>query len=307
MMRRVFARVALVVSLIFTFWGCSRESIPADPMAATRSLLPGKSALSGLALKDSSIVYTRANIWDRLSMVAEPYLNNGFERMAHAVYAAGADSVRIDISVFRSPLDAFAIFSWQRALPSRFVDVGAEAYLLGDTLGLIEGSHVARLIRYGDIGDDRLIAAARMVAERIQDTAALPIQLSWFPAEGKIPHHESFWLRDQEQRQEPFDFFGAMYEVEGDSMFLYFRTDSFMGIATATEFFVGQSGSIEQWLMDNGVSSMVGTHPDFGSVYYLTSGTTLVGVTGFENQSAAKQLIARFLEHLKTVSSGGQS
>ncbi len=306
-MLRFYVQAILSCLVVFAIFACAGESIPADPKDAMRSLLPGKSGISGLTLRDSARVYTRANIWDRLSQVAEPYLNNEFEQMAHAVYASGADSLRIDISRFRSSLSAFAVFAWHRTPASRFVDVGAEAYILGDTVALIEGTHTARLIRYGDLAEDKLLSAARIVAERIQDTTALPVQLSWFAPEGRIPHYEAFWLRDQEQRQEPFDFFSAMYAVDNDTMFFYFRTDSFMGIATATEFFVGQSGSVEQWLLDGGTNAMIGTHPEFGRVYYLASGTTLVGVTGFANEAAAKNLVARFLEHFRSLSAANQS
>ncbi len=47
-----------------------------------RVLLPGRTALSGLTLKDSAIVYERNTVWDYLGQYAETYLNNGFDKLS---------------------------------------------------------------------------------------------------------------------------------------------------------------------------------------------------------------------------------
>lgn len=275
--------------------GCSGNSTPQNPPDALRSLLPAGTALSGLELKDTLKLYERNTVWDHLSAIAEIYLNNGLDKLASGTYASSGSQLRIDLMTFRSPLDAFTMFTYHRVPPTRHVDVGRVGYFLADTLGFIKGSYVGRLIRSGSVSDEAVIEAARMIAERITDTTSLPAEFAEFPPEDRLPFTETHWIRDQEQREEPFDFFGAQYVIAGDTVTLHLRFNSVVGLPTATEAFIGDQGKVEEWLMLPGKQGLFGNHPGWGNIYCTADAGTLVVVTGYSDRKSAQVLADRFI------------
>ncbi|MCC6963032.1 MAG: hypothetical protein IT585_07250 [candidate division Zixibacteria bacterium] len=290
--------IVLVSGLVL--FGCSGGSTPENPPDSLRSLLPGKTALPGLELKDTLKIYERNTVWDHLSSMAEVYLNNGLDKLASGTYASGANQLRIDLMTFRTPLDAFTMFAYHRVPPTRHVDVGQVGYLLADTLGFIKGSYVGRLIRSGSVSDDVVIEAAQMIAEKISDTTSLPAEFAEFPSADRLPFTESHWIRDQEQREEPFDFFGAQYVIAGDTMTLHLRFNSVIGLPTATEAFIGDQGKVEEWLMLPGKQGLFGNHPNWGNIYCTADAGTLVVVTGYSDRKSAQTLADRFIAGVRS-------
>ncbi len=285
--------IVLVLGLVLS--GCSGGSTPQNPPDALRSLLPGKTALSGLELRDTLRIYERNTVWDHLSSIAEVYLNNGLDKLASGMYASGDNQLRIDLMTFRSPLDAFTMFTYHRVPPTRPIEAGQVGYLLADTLGFIKGSYVGRLVRSGSVSDETVIEAARMIADKISDTTSLPAEFAQFPAEDRLPFTETHWIRDQEQREEPFDFFGAQYVIAGDTMTLHLRFNSVVGLPTATEAFIGDQGKVEEWLMLPGMQGLFGNHPGWGNIYCTADAGTLVVVTGYSDRKSAQTLADRFI------------
>jgi len=286
---------AIVLVLGLALIGCSGGSTPQNPPDALSSLLPGKTALSGFELKDTLKFYERNTVWDHLSAIAEIYLNNGLDKLASGTYASGNNQLRIDLMTFRSPLDAFTMFTYHRVPPTQHVEVGQVGYLLADTLGFIKGKYVGRLIRSGSVNDEMLIEAARMMTDKISDTTSLPAEFAEFPSADRLPFTETHWIRDQEQREEPFDFFGAQYVIAGDTMTLHLRFNSVIGLPTATEAFIGDQGKVEEWLMLPGQQGLFGNHPGWGNVYCKADAGTVVVVTGFSDRKSAQTLADRFI------------
>ncbi|MGB5107884.1 MAG: DUF6599 family protein [Candidatus Zixiibacteriota bacterium] len=286
---------------ILALLACSSTREPENPMDAMRSLLPGKSSLSGLALKDSAIAYERNTVWDYLGQSSEVFLNNGLDKVALGNYVSSDNSraIAIELVLYREPVNAFTMYSLYRNPAGRFVEVPTEGHLIADTLRFIKGSYVGRIVRSGEIPDDNLIRAAKMISDKITDTTnAFPPQLALFPAEGRIPHSETLHLRDQARHDELPEFYGCKYIVEGDTMTLYFLLNSRVGLPTATETFIGQKGNIDNWLMDGTNQSMVGKHPDFGAVFCSIDKGTLAVITGFSDRKNAQALAERFLQNL---------
>ncbi len=292
--------VIIVVSLLALLTaGCSSGPSPETAADDLRSLLPGKSALAGLGLQDSAKLYPRNTVWDHLSSIAEIYLNNSLDRLATGNYGSGENRMQIDLMQFRTPLDAFTMHSYHRTAAARPVSAGQRAYILADTLNFLKGAFTGKVVRQGSISDGQLMAAAQMICDKITDTTGLPAELALFPPDNLIPQSEAHWIRDQQQREEPFDFYSAQYALAGDTVTLHFRLNSMVGLPTATEAFIGERGKADEMILAGGTQGLFGSHPDFGLVYCAVEGGTLVAVTGYSDRKTAQAIAESLFARLK--------
>lgn len=298
-------RRILLFALVFAAFAlasCSKSEktevaqVSQEPADAMRTLLPGNTAIDDLTLRDSTTLYDRNSVWDYLSQRSEIYLNNGLVELAAASYVSeGPDSVKIEIVRFSETVYAFAMFAYGRKLSAKILEIPVESYLIADTLSVLKGHFVARLVRFGNVEDETLIDAAESISDKITDTAnPLPPQLALFPPEGRIPHTEDLHIMDVFERSEFPEFFGCAYVINGDTLRFHFMVKSETGLALATDAYIGEKGTVTEWLMDGSISSLVGTNPEFGTVFCGEMQTNLVAVTGFEDLKNAKEIAAKF-------------
>lgn len=294
-----FFPISAVSLVVLALVACSSPSLPKDPMDAMRVLLPGRTALSGLALKDSASVFERNSVWDHLGQQAEISLNNGLDKLSTGTYTSSdkSKSLTVDLILFQEPVNAFTMYSLRRNPKARFLDIGEEAYILGDTLGVLKGKYYGRIQRSGSIPDSDLEKAARMIADKIIDTvSAYPEQLKTLPAEGQVPHSVFMLARTQDRAEEVPEFYGCQYVENSDTVTLYFMLNSRVGISTATETLLGKDGRVDQWLMEGEYQSLVGLHPSLGPFFCAQDGNTLAAVNGYSDLKNAKSLVERFFQ-----------
>ncbi len=297
---RLFPAVALLISVLI-LGACTSSTTPKDPMDAMRVLLPGRTALSGLTLKDTAVVYERNTVWDYLGQYAETYLNNGFDKLSTGTYvsADNSKSLKVDIMLFQEPINAFTMYAWRRNPAGKFLDLPEDAYILGDTLAFLNGKYVGKIQRNGNVADDDLLKTAKLIIDKFTDTlSALPRQLDAFPAEGKVAHSELKLPRTQDRFDETPEFFGCQYLVNADTITLYFMLNSQIGISIATESFLGKEGKIDEWLMEGQYQSLTGTHPENGPVFCAQQGGTLAVVTGYSDSQNARALVEQFFQSI---------
>jgi hypothetical protein len=200
---------------------------------------------------------------------------------------------------FRTSLDAFTMHAYHRTASARPVSAGLRAYILADTLSFLKGTFTGKVVRQGSISDGQLMAAAQMICDKIADTTGLPAELALFPPENLIPQSEAHWIRDQQQREEPFDFYSAQYALDSDTVTLYFRLNSLVGLPTATEAFIGERGKADEMILAGGTQGLFGSHPDFGLVYCAVEGGTLVAITGYSDRKTAQKTAESMFARLK--------
>lgn len=296
---KIFLPISAFLLLSFAFVACSSSSLPKDPMDAMRALLPGRTALSGLTLKDTAIVFERNTVWDHLGQRAEMNLNNGLDKMSTATYASSdnSSSMTIDLILYQEHVNAFTMFALERNPEARFLDILEEAYILGDTLGFLKGKYYGRILRSGSVPDTELEKAARMITDKIIDSvSAFPKQLDVFPTDGRVPHSVFMLARTQDRAEEVPEFYGCQYIENADTVTLYFMLNSRVGISTATETLLGKEGRVDQWLMEGQYQSLVGLHPTLGTIFCAQNGSTLAAVSGYSDLKNAKSLVERFFQ-----------
>lgn len=289
---------AILISVL-AFVACSSPSLPKDPMDAMRALLPGRTDLSGLTLKDTATVFERNTVWDHLGQRAELNLNNGLDKMSTGTYTSsdGSRSLTVDLILYQEHVNAFTMYALQRNPLARFLDIPEETYILGDTLGFLKGRYYGRILRSGGVPDSELEKAAKMIADKIIDSvSAFPKQLDVLPAEGKVPHSEFMLARTQDRAEEVPEFYGCQYIENADTVTLYFMLNSRVGISTVTETLLGKEGRVDQWLMEGQYQSLVGLHPTLGTTFCAQNGSTLAAVSGYSDLKNAKSLVERFFQ-----------
>lgn len=94
-------------------------------------------------------------------------------------------------------------------------------------------------------------------------------------------------------------FTGALYVVDGDSVWVYVQPESRLGITLAVETFLGAKGGIQEFLLEK--QMLFGTHPDRGNVYCAQRGTGLCAATGFQERATAERLCAGVFENLQAA------
>ncbi len=287
--------------LILAIAGCSGSSAPKTQSSDLRQVLPKQNILNDLVLRDTAKIYDRSTVWDHLSQQAEIFLNNGLDTLATGIYASSDNSrsLKIEVIEFMEPINAFTMFAMNRNSTTKTISDLPRSYITGDMLCFLKGSHLGRFERIGDIGDDQLIETASMVYQAIVDsTDSWPRHLVLFPPEGRIPNTETLRPLDQMDHEEFPEFFGCQYVVADDTMRLYFMVNSAIGLTTATDEFIGDRGTVDEWLMEGEIQSLVGSHPDHGAVLCAIDRQTLAVVTGYSDIGKAKALAARFFQRL---------
>ena len=298
---KAFLPIFAMFILAFALAACSSSSLPKDPMDAMRALLPGRTALDGLTLKDTAIVFERNTVWDYLGQHAEMNLNNGLDKMSTGTYKSSDNSMllTIDLILFQEHVNAFTMYALKRSPEARFLDISEEAYILGDTLGFLKGKYYGRIQRTGNVPDSELEKAARLITDKIVDSvSAFPTQLEILPEQGRVPHSEFMLVRTQDRAEEVPEFYGCQYVENADTVKLYFMLNSRIGISTVTETLLGKDGLVDQWLMEGQYQSLVGLHPSIGSIFCAQNGSALAAVSGYSDLKNAKSLVERFFQSL---------
>jgi hypothetical protein len=89
---------------------------------------------------------------------------------------------------------AFGIYSYERPLEGRFLDVDAQGYYEPGSLNFVQGRHYVKLIGFdfGETDESDLVRAAEEVAEMLGGADELPRALRCFPDEGRVAHSERY-------------------------------------------------------------------------------------------------------------------
>ena len=134
-------------------------------------------------------------LFEHINGAAENFLACGFELLAVQDYAGEAgQSLSAEIDFHGTPENAFAIYSSERPLAGAYLALGSEGYHEEGVLNFISDAYYVKLNAFdlGAQGDEALQALAAAIAARINGHNALPPELAFFPAAGRIAHSERY-------------------------------------------------------------------------------------------------------------------
>jgi hypothetical protein len=181
---------------------CAADPRPGGPAAPDpAALIPPLSFVPGWTLAEETTEYDPVTLYEYLNGGAEGYLAYGFQRLAHARFALGADdasSVAVDVYDMGSKLGAFGIFSSGRHRDAVPRDWGAEGYRSGEIAAAWKG----RVYVHARADEDSasLTSVLERLVDRVIDAApgdaSPPEILQRLPAEGLVPQTTRYVAED---------------------------------------------------------------------------------------------------------------
>jgi len=150
--------------------------------------------LAGFKRQTNYPVYVPENLWDFINGAADNYLAYGFIDLHVAEYKKGKDVVKLEIYRHGSNTLAFGIYSTERSPSFRFMNLGAQGYIIDGAINFFKGNYYVKIKTYSK-KEKTLQAAetlARKVADMLEGSGEMPALLLQFPDEGKKVNEEVF-------------------------------------------------------------------------------------------------------------------
>jgi hypothetical protein len=143
--------------------------------------------------------YDRRNLYDHIDGAAVLFFTYDFQELQVMEYQRDdSASVVVEVYRFQTPLHAFGMYSQERPLKGKYINIGVQAYLEAPIMNFVVGNHYIKINSFG-LGNDAdsiLHAFALTIAVKIVGTTALPAALAYFPLNGKKPNSEKFFAKD---------------------------------------------------------------------------------------------------------------
>jgi hypothetical protein len=135
------------------------------------------------------------NLYEYINGAAEAFLAYDFDQLAHQVYLVAGTEVTVDIYDMGNSLDAFGIYSSERARDSEFLEIGVEAYRNGDILNFLQNRYYVKLDAFSESGDTSSLLTdfAGAVSAKLPEAGGLPeIFARAFPSAGLVAHSRTY-------------------------------------------------------------------------------------------------------------------
>jgi len=235
-------------------------------------------------------VYQPGNLWDYINGGADAYLSYDFIDLHIAGYSRGeGHPVKVELYRHATPVHAFGIYSQERYPDFHFVEVGAEGYQEGGILNFVAARFYVKIISHDDDPETEkfILELAGKVADNIDPEPSLPVALSLFPSENRLPRTETFVARNFMGHEFLSGVFAVQYE-EGDDRFTLFLLEKEQPGEcrevleayyrfTKTEFLEG-----EYHMMNDPYNGLVGLRLD---------GNRIWGVTGLDSEEQIRETL----------------
>jgi hypothetical protein len=143
---------------------------------------------------EGPLFFQPENLYEHINGAAEAFIEYDFRRLIHQVYGCDGMEIAVDLYEMETTLDAFGIYSSERGRDSEFLKIGLEGYQEGEVLNFVRDRYYVKLTAYAENGADDTVVSefARKIDERLPAGTSFPETLSLFPAEGSLPHSQSY-------------------------------------------------------------------------------------------------------------------
>jgi hypothetical protein len=154
--------------------------------------LPDAAAIGAKALGDP--VFYGENLFEYINGGAEVYHQYQFAGLVHQRYRVGEVELTVDVHDMAGALNAFGIYSVERAPGYNYVPIGAEGYLNDLALNFLQGPCYVKLLAAGRSARTAAVldSVAKSISAKIGAGKSLPAALALFPAANKTPRSERF-------------------------------------------------------------------------------------------------------------------
>ncbi|MEM3373454.1 MAG: DUF6599 family protein [Candidatus Anstonellales archaeon] len=151
--------------------------------------------INGWRLEINEEVYDANNLWDIIDGAADLYLEYSFEDLHIARYYKDDNTeIKVELYRFKSPLDAFGMYSQEKDLNYKFIEMGVSGYIDNDILNFVTGVYYIKLYSYqvNSETQNNLSLIAKNINEYLKQNNSLPEIYNMFPAKYRIKNSEQY-------------------------------------------------------------------------------------------------------------------
>lgn len=155
-----------------------------------KSYLP---AIPGWIISEKVETFNPDNLFDRINGAAPLFIENNFREMTSMEYTKGDDYITIQAYRHASPEDAFGMYASERSPDLTFYPFAGEAQ--GDDNGIFffAGNIYVKMWSSSSENVGTILQQiAEELSKKIDPEAGYPALIKLFPADGKIPHSETY-------------------------------------------------------------------------------------------------------------------
>jgi predicted small lipoprotein YifL len=289
---------------------CGREGPPQKPAAAANAPAAGdlktvpETGLgaflpsSGWTRSKPSQPYSADNLWEFIDGAADTYVSYGVQQALGAGFRQAGADVDVEIYDMGDALHAFGIYAQELPPSPQFVDAGAEGYTHGNVLRFWKGAYYVKLTSSAAAqpGPAGLTALAKGIAGKMPAGAALPGELSAFPAKNLVPNSKRFVPKDVLGQRSLGNGFEASYQdgaAVSRLVVVPFASPTDAAEAFARyRAFVSGGGTVPPGAADEAFS---GDDRFSGRVFAARAGATMAISLGAQAEAAAASLVGEYL------------
>ncbi len=221
--------------------------------------------------------YSPDDLFEYINGAADVYLSYEFQELATLSYDRGeTQSVTIDVYRHDNTRNAFGIYSQEKPLEARYLDIGSQGYYEQGVLNFWMGHYYVKIAGFdlGDADESVLTDVARDIAGRIGAGAGWPAPVRCFPEKGKIENSDRYKARNFLGHGYLCCAFVAEYKLDGGKTRLFIIEAD--GEGKAEEMLERYLALVErkgnEIALDDGVYRFRDPHQSSGALIYLASG-----------------------------------
>jgi hypothetical protein len=283
-------------------------------LSAAPGYLPASAVPDGWELQGEASTFGPDNLYEHIDGAAPGYLRYDFRELTvQAVQRADAPKTQILVEVyeFGKHLDAFGIYSNERAPGLDFVKLGSEGYFTGPACRFYKGPHYVKLdgTRADESIEKAEKAIASALARRLPGPAETPQLLQVFPREHLVADSERYEGSDLLAHDFMGAGFMADYQLGGekDSKLFFAIKDSRTEARSAywqLLSFLRKRGEVGERLAIDGARARRVTHPFYGPSLICRSGPVVFGLLRAPADGTGEQLVAQLLMRMAELDVG---
>jgi len=257
------------------------------------------------------------NLYEYIDGAAPGYLRYSFQKLTVESLRPAEDAkteILVETYVFPSHLDAFGIYSNERAPNLQYVKLGSEGYFVPSACRFYKGAYYVKLNATRDNEQVRQVQErlAKALAAKLKGEVRPPGLLKAIPRDHLIANSERYEGSDLLAH----DFLGAGFTADYDlgekkpaKLFFAIKPDSSQARSAYYQLlsFLRERGEVgERVALENG-RGRVARHPFYGPSLICRSGPVVCGVLRMPNEEAATKVVEELLRRLAPVTgSAGQ-
>jgi hypothetical protein len=184
--------------------------------------------LEGFKKTTNYPVFLPGNLWDFIDGAADTYLAYGFVDLHVAEYKKGKEVIKLEIYRQSDNTSAFGIYSTERSPSFRFLNLGAQGYIVDGAINFFKGNYYVKIRTYSK--KEKTLKSTESLALKVsgmlEGDSKMPVMLSQFPEAGKKLNEETFINESVLGHKFLNKAYKAVYEVGPDSFSIFIIENS---------------------------------------------------------------------------------